>query len=144
MRRRLLPLLALATVGLGSTFALPASADIGAHVVVMDGSQERPLPGDPDGIGTATITLDSGTGRVCVRWRMINVDPLTAAHIHQAPVGVAGPVVVPLPVPVGSASSGCTTANRTVVQNIIDNPSAFYVNVHNPTYPGGALRGQLD
>jgi len=144
MRRRLVPLLALATAGLGSTFAVPASADVAAHVVVMDGSQERPLPGDPDGIGTATVTLDSGTGRVCVRWRMINVDPLTAAHIHRAPAGVAGPVVVPLPVPVGSASSGCTTASPALVQSIIDNPANFYVNVHNPTYPGGALRGQME
>jgi len=137
-------MLALATAGIGSTFAVPASADIAAHVTVMDGSQESPRPGDPDGIGVATVTLDSGTGRVCVRWRMINVDPLTAAHIHQAPPGVAGPVVVSLPVPVGGASSGCTTASPALVQSIIDNPSGFYVNVHNPAYPGGALRGQLD
>jgi hypothetical protein len=143
MRRRLIPLLAFVTAALGTTFVLPAHAAVGGFIVVMHGSEERPLPGDPDAIGTATITMDSSTGQVCVRWRIFNVDPLTAAHIHVAPPGVAGPVVIPLPTPVGSASSGCTTASTALVQRIIDNPSAYYVNVHNAPFPGGAMRGQL-
>ncbi|HTJ74767.1 MAG TPA: CHRD domain-containing protein [Acidimicrobiales bacterium] len=143
MRRRLIALLAFVTAALGTTLALPAHAAVGGFIVVMHGSEERPVLGDPDAIGTATLTLDSTTGRVCVRWRILNADPMTAGHIHLAPVGVAGPVVVPLPTPVGSASSGCTTASPALVQRILDNPSAYYVNVHNAAYPGGVMRAQL-
>jgi hypothetical protein len=143
MRRRFVPLLAFATAALGTTFALPAHAATTAYSTVMTGSQERPGPGDPDAVGSAIVTLDSSTGSVCVRWHLRNVDPITAAHIHVGPPGVAGPVVVPLPTPVGDASEGCTTAAPALVQRIIDNPSAYYVNVHNVAFPAGAMRGQL-
>jgi hypothetical protein len=54
---------------------------------------------------------------------------------------VSGPVVVPF----GKAfkSKGCTTASRSLIASILRSPSAYYVNVHNAKYPGGALRGQL-
>jgi hypothetical protein len=143
IRRRLVPLLALSTAALGTTFALPAHATTTAFSTVMTGSQERPNAGDPDAIGSAIVTLDSTTGQVCVRWHLLNVDPLTAGHIHRGNVGVAGPVVVPLPTPVGTSSTGCTTADPTLVADIIAHPTNYYVNVHNAAYPGGAMRGQL-
>jgi len=143
MRRRLVSLLALATAALGTTFLVPAHAAVNGFVTVLTGSQERPGPGDPDGIGVATVTLDSGTGQVCVRWRVSNINPAVAAHIHFAPAGVPGKVVVPLPAPVGGSSSGCTTADPALVQAIIDHPAAYYVNVHTSDYPAGAIRGQL-
>lgn len=143
MRRRLIPLLAFVTAALGTAYALPAHAAVGGFITRMEGSQERPALGDPDAIGVATLTLDSSTGEVCVRWRTYNVAPLTAGHIHVGPAGVAGPVVVPLPTPVGTSSSGCTTASTALVQRILDNPSNYYVNVHNAQFPGGAMRGQL-
>lgn len=37
---------------------------------------------------------------------------ITAAHIHVAPAGKAGPIVVPLKVPVGGTSSGCVAVKR--------------------------------
>lgn len=143
LRSRLIPLLALSTAGLGTALAVPAHAAVTSFSTVMTGSQERPGPGDPDAIGSAIVTLDSSTGSVCVRWHLRNVDPITAAHIHAAPAGVPGPVVVPLPTPVGDFSEGCTTASPALVQNIINNPANYYVNVHNAAFPGGAMRGQL-
>jgi len=35
------------------------------------------------------------------------------------------------------------TADRELILAIIQDPGAYYFNVHNATYPGGALRGQL-
>ena len=74
-----------------------------------------------------------------------------AGHIHQAPVGVAGAIVVPLfvsPTPPTSArhirQSGVATPNAgTTGAAICQNPSAYYVNYHTTAFAGGAIRGQL-
>jgi hypothetical protein len=108
------------------------------------GANEVPGPGDPDGSGTATITLNLGQGRVCWDLAVSGVSTPVAAHIHVAPVGVAGPVVVPLSPPIGGTSSGCAEGvNRDLIKAIIQNPEQYYVNVHTTEYPAGALRGQL-
>jgi CHRD domain len=38
---------------------------------------------------------------------------------------------------------GCTTVQHAVYDEILLNPSAFYVDVHNAEFPDGAVRGQL-
>ncbi len=108
----------------------------------LSGAEEVP-PADPDGTGFALITLNVGQATVCWELTVANIEPATAAHIHRAPAGVNGPVVVPLSPPTTGTSSGCTTANPVLIQDIIDNPEQYYVNVHNAQFPGGAVRGQL-
>ncbi len=105
-----------------------------------------PNQGDPDGSGFARITLNPGLGQVC--WQITVSDitlPATGAHIHVAPADQPGPVVVPLSPPDASGfASGCTSGvSRELVKAILQNPSAYYVNVHNADYPAGAVRGQL-
>lgn len=110
----------------------------------LTGAEEVPGPGDPDGSGTATITLNQGQGVVCFELSVTNIDPATAAHIHVAPAGVAGPVVVGLIPPSSGTSSGCVVdVDPDLIKAIRQNPSDYYVNVHNPAFPPGALRGQL-
>jgi CHRD domain len=78
-------------------------------------------------------------------------ETFVAGHIHQAPVGVAGPIVVPLfvsPTPATNArhirQSGVATPNAgTTGAAICQNPSAYYVNYHTTAFAGGAIRGQL-
>lgn len=127
-------------------FAGSASADEGGRpfTTTLTGAAEVnqqgvPNQGDPDGIGTATVTINPGLGEVCWTITVSGVEPITAAHIHIAPPTRPGPVVVPL----NPYTGGCTTVSRELALEIILNPDAYYVNVHNLPYPAGALRGQL-
>jgi hypothetical protein len=76
------------------------------------------------------------------------------AHIHPAPAGVNGPVIVSTGL---TATSTVLLANGsaeftvsgipvdpTLVQSIANNPAAFYFNVHSPVNTGGFSRGQLN
>ncbi len=108
----------------------------------LSGAEEAPGPGDPDGSGSATI-IAIPPDTVCYVLTAENIAPATAAHIHQAPPGEPGPVVVPLAPPTYGASGGCTQAEPEVVSGLQENPGDYYVNVHNAEYPNGAIRGQL-
>jgi hypothetical protein len=100
--------------------------------------------GDPDGSGTAKITLNQDREEVC--WN-ITVQGISLAslraHIHKAPVGANGPIVVPFFEADDVRLSGCVGADDELIKDIRKHPSDYYVNVHNADFPGGALRGQL-
>jgi len=123
-----------------------AAADDGGgapRVTTLSGAEEVP-PADPDGAGFASITLNVGQQRVCWELSVSDIAPAFAAHIHVAPAGVNGPIVVPLSPPTTGTSSGCReNVNPVLIQAIIDHPEQYYVNVHNAPFPGGAVRGQL-
>jgi len=122
-------------VAVGATAATQKSNSLHA---TLTGKAETPK-GDPDGRGTAEIKI---TGRkVCWEIKVSGVQKIVAAHIHKGRPGSAGPVVVPF----GKVykAKGCTTTTAAIAAAIEKTPSAYYVNVHNAKYPGGALRGQL-
>jgi len=66
---------------------------------VLTGAAEVPGPGDPDGSGTATLTVNPGLATICSAATVSGIAPATAAHIHLGAVGVAGPIVVGLTPP---------------------------------------------
>ena len=78
-----------------------------------------------------------------------NHETFLAGHIHQAPVGVAGGIVVPLFAGPATTQShiklgGSATPNAgTTGAAICQNPSAYYVNFHTTAFAAGAIRGQL-
>lgn len=109
----------------------------------LSGTDAAPEPTDPDGSGTAQITLDEADGEVCWEITVEGIEPATAAHIHRGAAGEAGPVVVPLSAPDTGTAEGCTEADGALIEEISSEPSGFYVNVHNEEYPAGAIRGQL-
>ena len=142
MRRALFALLACMLLVVGSVSG--ALAGGGApRVTTLSGAEE--VPPRPGGSGFAEILLNVGQERVCWSITVSDIAPATAAHIHRAAVGANGSVVVPLmPPPTSGSSSGCAEGvNSVLIQEIIDYPARFYVNVHNSTYPSGAVRGQL-
>jgi len=135
MRYVVLTFLAALVVAAGASAAGVKTNSL--HATLL-GKSETPK-GDPDGRGTAEIKI---TGRkVCWEIKVSKVQTIVAAHIHKGGPGVAGPVVVPF----GKVfkSKGCTTTTAAIAAAIERHPAAYYVNVHNAKYPGGALRGQL-
>lgn len=137
MAAALIAMLTLAaTVTASATGGRPLSTS-------LNGSEEAPGPGDPDGSGWARITVNPGLGKVCYWLEVSGVDPITAAHIHVGDAGSPGPVVVPLDPPTSGSSSGCADVSRELAKALIQDPTQYYVNVHNPAFPAGALRGQL-
>jgi hypothetical protein len=118
----------------------------GALAITLKGANEVPGPGDPDGTGSASITVVSDQNEVCFTIHVSGIVlPATGAHIHQGVAGVAGPIVVSLAPPDASGvSSGCVLGlAHDLVTAILANPGNYYVNVHTTDYPNGALRGQL-
>jgi len=113
--------------------------------VNMLGVAEQPDPADPDGKGTATLRLRQGEGQVCYSLTVSGIGSATGAHIHKGNVDASGPVYVPLTTPSSSgSSSGCAKVTaRVIVNDIVKNPSSYYVNVHNADFPNGAIRAQL-
>ncbi len=109
--------------------------------VSMNGKQETPK-GDPNGKGSAKLTLEPSKGKLCFKLSWSGIDKPTASHIHSGKRGVAGPVVIPI---FGGTAkhSGCVPASKSLLEKIIAKPSGYYVNIHTTKYPGGALRGQL-
>jgi hypothetical protein len=110
----------------------------------LNGLQEVPGPGDPDGTGTAEVRVDAGGPRLCWELFARGIDPATAAHIHRGAEGTAGPPVVTLTTPdAAGSSSGCAALDEGLAREIAAGPHNFYVNVHNAAFPAGAIRGQL-
>lgn len=146
-----LPFVAAAAVA-GTAIAQPVADGGRKFTTTLSGAEEvSGTPpnvivgvGDPDGSGTALITLNHGQGRVC--WEMTVADIATESrgHIHAAPAGENGPIVVEF-FETGEVPDleDCTSVERALIKDIIQNPQNYYVNIHNAEFPGGAIRGQL-
>jgi hypothetical protein len=140
-------------LGAGLGFALllataPAYALSTTYVLTMDGAQEVPGPGDPDGTASGTITLDDSDGSISWSITYADITAPTAMHIH-GPAGSAGSAAGVF-VGLGVATSGgagtlisSTTTTPANVSSIFANPTDFYVNIHTGDFTGGAVRGQL-
>jgi hypothetical protein len=140
--RQTLALLAAATLAM--TVAAPAVAGGRPFDTALLGANEVPGPGDPDGSGAAAVTVNPGQEEACFTLTVSDVEPILAAHIHRGTADVAGPVVVDLaPTFVDGTATGCVTVERGLAREILRDPDGFYVNVHNASFPAGALRGQL-
>lgn len=136
MRKMMMLLVVIAVASFGAVPALAGGRPLTAE---LTGAAEVPGPGDPDGSGFAKVTLNQGLGEVCWDITFEGIGAPTAAHIHTGEAGVAGGVVVAL-----SPGSDCTDGvDAEVIKAIRQNPSDYYVNVHNAEFPPGALRGQL-
>lgn len=141
-RRALAGLVVVAAVAVAA--AAPAAAGGRPFTTDLTGEAEVtaagvPNQGDLDGTGAASLTINPGRGEICWTITVDGVEPITAAHIHVGDATTAGPVVVPL----SPYEGGCTDVDRDLARAILMDPDGYYVNVHNASFPAGALRGQL-
>lgn len=114
------------------------------------------IAGDPNGRGQLHVFgVDGDPTTLCYVLTVSKIGPATAAHLHQGAAGQNGPVVVNLARPTDGDAADCLTEGEILpsgapafptgetVAEILADPSAYYGNVHNEEYPGGAIRGQL-
>jgi hypothetical protein len=161
MRRSMLMIVALTAVTASLVIATSLSAGIFNRAVLttsLNGQEEvdasgTPGQGDLDARGVAVVEINTWTDEICWKILVKGIQlPAAAAHIHQAPAGVNGPIVVDFTAPTAGSSlllqrlnigfaRGCVTSS--FADAIGTNPSGFYVNVHNGEFPPGAVRGQL-
>ena len=140
---RNLTLTAAAAVLLASCVSAPGGRRAELSVS-MNGLQEVPGPGDPDGNGTAEIRVNGSEAEVCWNLYARDIDQATVAHIHRGAEGIAGPPVLTLTTPGPDGhSQGCATVDAALANAMALQAHEFYVNVHTAAFPNGAIRGQL-
>lgn len=121
-----------------------ASAALIPFEAVMSAAFENP-PHDSisSGTGFASLTLDDTTNLLSWVVTYQNLTgPVTAAHIHNAPVGVNGPIVIPF----GSAPFPNPITGSQVISSLLVSQlfaGNLYVNLHTAAFPAGEIRGQI-
>lgn len=110
-------------------------------IAMMDGAQETPPVTTPAaGIGAFMLLQDMSKIKMDVVFEGLS-SAVTGAHLHVAPRGVAGPVVLPL--------TTMVSGNRILAEG---DPTAFltalltgniYINIHTVNFPNGEIRGHL-
>ncbi len=130
----------LALAAAGTLASVPTEASPAPRAAVQHLETTLRPSGDPNGSGAAHITLNKARKKVCatVTWR--NIEQPDAAHIHRAS---DGGVVVDLTGSVTGGSHCRRGVSKKTISQILQHPKRYYFNVHNPTYPAGAIQGTL-
>ncbi|HEY7118521.1 MAG TPA: CHRD domain-containing protein [Tepidisphaeraceae bacterium] len=139
-----------------SALAASQTFNLNANGIKEVSAAGVPGQGDPDATAIGTLTLDDGTGgttgTATFNVTFANLDfPITGYHIHQAPATTTGSIILDFQARMtaesirnGNSFVGTVTGlNSTTIDNVLTNPSNFYMNFHNGTFPGGAVRDQL-
>jgi CHRD domain-containing protein len=144
--------------------ATPSSAQVVNMTATLGGAEETTatpgLLGTLTGaVGTATVAVDATNEELAVTLNLFNFETGTSAgHIHVGPRGVAGPVVINFPIPVGRSGDLSLTFRlgasafvarpevgiltmADAIQSIVG--GGAYVNIHTSEFPAGEIRGQL-
>ena len=149
----------------------PAQAEVLTFAGPLDGAQEV-APGDDDATGFGTVVIDTVAETVSFDLTVAGLSladlntglsngPLGPVHLHNAPAGQNGPIIVPFPfgatytetadgfnLSVSNVSfadavgiSGATLSFTDFVSALLSDN--IYINVHSNEFPAGAIRGQL-
>jgi hypothetical protein len=128
---------------------------VSAYATGLSGVHETPAVSTP-GTGYVVVQVIEDEDRLEVYGTFEQLSAgITGAHIHLAPVGVAGAVMIPLTATSTDGRSGYfdntfTLSGLTFPAGVtlasflddLDNGNA-YVNIHTSAYPAGEIRGQI-
>lgn len=115
----------------------------GMKAFSIDLSGDAAVPGPGAGSGSAFVIVHPNKGTVCYSLDVAGISRPTGAHIHEGAAGVAGSPVLDFGVQTRGLGGCVTNVDANLAKRLADDPTKFYVNVHNEEFPQGALRGQL-
>ena len=119
----------------------PPAASTQQFNAALSGEQEVP-PTASGALATGTLSFDPSTRSIIGN---IVLDGMTAsaAHIHQADVGVSGPIIVALTETTPGTWSVPAGTALTVAQASALAAGGLYFNAHTTANPNGEIRGQI-
>lgn len=157
MRKHLRSLTALACIAVLSA-AVAAFAAPRTYVAHMTGSNEVP-PVETKGQGQTVFQLNADGTELSFRQTVANLENVRFSHIHAAPAGQNGPIVVTLyPGPTTSGRTQGVLVEGTITSSDLEGSLSgmalsdlvalieagnAYVNVHTDAQPSGEIRGQI-
>jgi hypothetical protein len=138
--------------------AASASAQVTTLTATLNGGEETPIV-LTGAVATVVVSVDPTARELAVELRAFNLPTgTTAGHIHIAPRGIAGPVVIDFPIDRGVTGDFNQSFRIGAVQfharpeigiNTLDDAiqaivaGNSYANIHTTANPGGEMRGQL-
>ena len=164
MRKRLVWFVVLiAAIGLLATGSVASAKQTTVTLTArLSGANEVPAA-DPDGSAKAVVMIDVGCRSGLLRPQVaVRHGTPNRGHIHEAPAGQNGAIVVPFfelrisgrsRAPASDPRNDqlgngrlqdCVPGDPAALARIVANPENFYVNVHNARFPRGSLRCQLE
>lgn len=132
------------SIAMGAIAALLVTHAIGASsqelkVPLSGSNQIPPVTTSATGSGTIVVNADRSV--------IVNVTftgmSATVAHIHEAPAGTNGPIVVPLIRTADNAWSVPPGTRLTDAQYESYKAGKLYFNIHSEAHRGGEIRGQI-
>jgi hypothetical protein len=146
-------------VGCFAALAAASQATIwGFSVPLMDGTQEVPPTGSA-AYGTASFNLDDQSWILSGSVTITGLAPedVIGMHIHNAPVGVNGPIIFDILANVQKTNQSGNVSNWFFTGELMDDGNLTrlqkldvmaagnsYINAHTPAFPGGEIRGQIE
>jgi len=106
-----------------------------------NGSEETPANNSPaTAFGRLVLTADRKQLLYEVHVSGLSGDP-TAMHLHMAPRGTPGSVIIPLAIPAGGEAVGCVDVPAGADAALLS--QGMYLNIHTGNFPAGEIRGQV-
>ena len=108
----------------------------------LDGASEAPTPVTTEATGTATLTFDDQTKKLCGKITHTGLSgAVQAAHLHEGAPGAAGNPFVTLDPGAGSPINVNMTLDDGQITQLVT--GQFYVNLHTAANAGGEIRGDM-
>lgn len=96
-----------------------------------------------DGTGTASVDINPDQNEICYEIALDGVEGANAAHIHEGEEGESGDVLIDLAYTGEEGETCVDDVDEGDLEDIAEEPSEFYLNVHTEDLPDGAVRAQL-